>query len=276
MAQTLSTLIQAAVLKMGKRYCLMSYASGLGTTTTLVDSKLSTDYATDDELNGFTLIITKDAGLANAAPEGEIAQITGYTASTGTCTFAALTAIPTGNDEYMIVKNIPKIALYNRANDALSSLGLLHFVDTSLTTTDDTYEYALPTTCKIQRPLAINYYDSDDDKYYPSPYAWEYIPAVGGSTGKIRFVETFTAGYTLEIHYLGYHSTLTRYSSVIDERIPLELAATKMACDLFAYLGITDNNRDEANYAQAQWERAQQMFKIEKKVRQAQYLHFGG
>ena len=77
-----------------------------GSTSTIVDTtRLKSTQYTDDEWVGGWARISKDAGGAAAAPEGEISPVTTYAPSSGTVTFnPVMSAVVASGDEYELWK----------------------------------------------------------------------------------------------------------------------------------------------------------------------------
>jgi hypothetical protein len=229
MALTLSKVMAATWRKLGHTTDIT--ATG-GSTTTVIDTTLSTRFTSDDALIGGTAIVTYDSGGLGAAPEGEFQRIADYVASTTTFTTAAFSAAVAAGDKVTLVN--PKIAheqMRQAVNDGLADLGTITLVDTSLTTADDQTEYALPVGLKIKRLIDIQLQgtlaDANDNLYQSIISQSRYTPSAPGSTGLLTLPQ-LASGYTLKIIYEGVHPALTTYSSVVSETIQegLAVAAT--------------------------------------------------
>jgi hypothetical protein len=139
---SLSELLQRSCLKLGRKMCYVTTATGgSGTggtgTYTATDTKQGSDYA-DDDWNQGTLFVVRDAAGASALPEGEFSQITdsAYVNPTYTWTIEALTGNPVAaGDTIMCVSpRVPKYILIQKANEVLDAFGTIPLVDTSITT----------------------------------------------------------------------------------------------------------------------------------------------
>src|SRR5688572_18865824 len=184
MALTLSKIAQRVWRETG--FSVDITATG-GSTTTIVDT--NSIYTADDALIGGTAVVVRDAGGSSAAPEGELARISDYAASTTTFTLGAtLTAAVASGDSVLLAS--PKIRLpqmIQAINDGLTNLGTIQLVDTSLTTADNQTEYALPVGLKIKRLIDVQLQtytgDANDNQYRSIIGQTDYVPAAPGSTG---------------------------------------------------------------------------------------------
>lgn len=200
-----------------------------GSTTTIVVNSAENPYSSDDQLNGGTAIVTRDAGGAGAAPEGEIVVISDYVSSTKTWTVGTLTAAVGAGDYVGMVK--PKIKLtqmIQAVNDALTNIGTISLVDTSLTTVADQTEYSLPVGLKIKRIKDIllqTYTDDADDNGYETVLGMvDIFPAVPGTAGNLVFRSQPKVGLKMKIVYEGVHPELSAFDDVVSETIQEELA----------------------------------------------------
>jgi hypothetical protein len=224
MAVTLSKVMARAWREMG--FSIDILATG-GSTTTIIDT--NSQYSSDDALVGGTAIVTRDAGGANAAPEGEMQRISDYVASTTTFTVAtAFTAAPAAGDAILLATPRIKLPQMRQAvNDGLAELGTISLVDTSLTSAAAQTEYALPVGLKIKRLVDVQVQgittDSNDNRYMSIMGQTSYVPAAPGSTG-LLILPQLPASRTIKIIYEGVHPTLFAYSDVISETIQEELA----------------------------------------------------
>lgn len=207
----------------------LSKASGTGSTTTIVDTKL-VDYLADsnedDYLNNWTAIIVKDT--AGAAPEGEFNRISDYD-DAGTITLPdALTAATAAGDTYMYIS--PDFPLYDMlevVNDALQSLGnVVNAPDTSITTAANQTEYTLPVALTGNTLLDVEIQgiltDANDNRYTPVPH-WRVRYAAAGSAGTLVLPQ-YAAGYLIQITYLGLHARVSAYADYISTFIHPEVA----------------------------------------------------
>lgn len=215
----------------------VSRATG-GSTTTIVDTKLLDllgDSNEDDYLNNWTVIVTRDAGGAGAAPEGQFNRISDYDDG-GTITVPdALTAAVASGDTYMYAT--PEFPFYDMIevmNDALPSLGNVLAYDTSITTANNQTEYTLPLKLKAQKLLNVEIQgittDANDNRWIPIP-KHRRILAAAGSTGTL-ILPQYPSGYTVRITYLGLHPRVNVYDDYISESIHPELAVA--VCTAYA------------------------------------------
>lgn len=218
MALTFSKVMARAWREMG--FAIDILATG-GTTTTIVDD--NTQYTSDDSLLGGTAVVTRDAGGAGAAPEGEVQRISDFVASSKTFTVGTAFSAAVGAGDAILLAT-PRIKLpqmKQAVNDGLANLGTISLVDTSLTLVASTYEYNLPVGLKIKELKDVLVFDGV--QYISVKGYVDYFPAAPGSTGTLRFREI---PYTnaLRIVYEGVHPTLSTFSDVVSETIQEELA----------------------------------------------------
>jgi hypothetical protein len=224
MPLTLSKVMERAWRETG--FSVDILATG-GSTTTIVDA--NSQYTSDDSLVGGTALVVRDAGGANAAPEGEFQRISDYVASTTTFTVGtAFTVAPAAGDSILLAT--PRIRLpqmRQAVNDGLANLGTISLVDTSLTTADAQTEYALPVGLKLKRLLDVQIQgdteDANDSQYVSIINQTRYVPAAPGSTG-LLIIPQYASGYTIKIIYEGVHPILFAFSDKVSETIQEELA----------------------------------------------------
>jgi hypothetical protein len=92
--------------------------SFLATVTSSADTTHSvystmTGYGNGFFVTGWTMIVVYDAGGANAAPEGEVVDITGYVSTTGTFTHGATTQLAAG-DKVLFMRD-ELVSVYQKA-----------------------------------------------------------------------------------------------------------------------------------------------------------------
>jgi hypothetical protein len=208
---------------------LVSLQATGGSTTTVIVNSSENNYTSDDQLVGGTVMVTRDAGGAGAAPEGEYSIISDYVASTKTWTVGTLSAGVASGDHVGLVK--PKIRLtqmIQAVNDGLASLGTISLVDTSITTASDQTEYALPVGLKIKELkdvlLQMNTDDANDNEYKSIIGMIREFPAAPASTGLLQFSSQPPDSRTLKIVYEGVHPELADFDDVVSETIQEELA----------------------------------------------------
>ena len=224
---TLSDILRSSLVKLGN---MEVFTATNGSTTTIVDSDLGGTDA--DKVRG-TMMVLANADSAGAAPENEFAEVTGYTASTGTMTGAAssFTVAPAAGDTYGISngKDYPHQQMIRSVNDALQSLGDIPKVDTTtLDTAANQTEYAYALAWKRQPPYRVDLQmvttDADDNKWKElNPGLWYYVPADAGSTGLLVFNFNPVAERGLRVWYRGPHDAVVDYNDVIYEGFHPEL-----------------------------------------------------
>ena len=203
-----------------------------GSTTTLVDSKLTALGWADDHWNGGSAFLIYDAAGAAAAPQGESRAVSDYVSSTGTITVStAFTAAPAVGDFYGGATNrYPRGTLISKVNEALSEIGDIPTVDiTSLTTLAATREYSLPVAAKRDlRQVWIA-------RNTAAPYDWEkalaaYVEWAGANTaGNLIFPYQPPAGYKIKLVYLAAHGFVQADTDKISEYVALDWLATAAA-----------------------------------------------
>lgn len=235
MAYTLSNLIRDGVQKHGRPAYHMLKATG-GSTTTIADSKLDTQFIDSDTAVNGTVIVTYDAGGSAAAPENEYARVDSFAESTLTLTLdTALTAAIASGDRAMFVSSqYPLIEMERIANETVKDMGRITLIDTSLTSADNQTEYTIPTACKGERIVAVhiqtNLNDANDNRRIPIT-GYEQIQ---GST-PLLILPQLPAGYTIYLTYNGVHPDLTVYSSAISDTIEPQRIVWKFAENLWRW-----------------------------------------
>lgn len=210
---------------MGKIDALEEFAATGGSTTTVINGNIANrqDRPDDNYSIDFTAIVVRDAGGANAAPEGEMQRINAYNSATYTHTVdTAFTAAPASGDIVAIANaDIPLREMYRAINNALVKIGEIPLVNSSLTSASNQTEYTLPVAMKREDLVRVEYQgftgDSDDNQWQPISN-WDVIPAAPGSTG-LLVIPQIISGRTIRIVYMGVHPTITTFSSTISEYI---------------------------------------------------------
>lgn len=210
---------------LGKIDALEEFIASGGSTTTIVNGNIADrqDRPDDNYSIDFTAIVVRDAGGANAAPEGEMQRIEGYASGTYTHTVdTAFTVAPASGDLIAIANaDIPLREMYRAINNALSKIGEIPLVNSSLTSADSQTEYTLPVALKREDLIRVEYQgyteDANDNQWTPIPN-WDVIPAAPGSTA-LLILPQIPSGRTIRLVYMGVHPTITTYSSVISEYI---------------------------------------------------------
>jgi hypothetical protein len=253
-------LVQSAAVKMGTLAMYRpSPVATSGATNGITDTSLA---LTVNEMAHALAIVTRDAGGAGAAPEGEWATVVSNTATAFTFATGAFSAAPATGDEIMVIRPKYPLTEWRRsANVALKSFGPIPLWDITTTLVSGQTEYTLPAT--ILQPYEI-YIQTGTTLL---DYEWEKLPtwtvqhAVPGTVKTIRIPERYVvAGKLLGIVYKGDHPSVYAWNDHID--IPIELAACKLAWEMVNRGGITDRNRTQSEKILAELNDAMQKFSI--------------
>lgn len=222
-----------------------------GSTTTLIDTVERTSLTeTDDQWNGGTIWINRDAGGAGAAPEGEYGYISDYVASTSTLTIrTALTAAIASGDGYSIAKKrYPLSLLKQKINEALG--GVIEKTDiTTITIADEQTEYSLPSEVLDLKQVYISTNAADtNDNRWEQLFDWDVQKSATGTANKIVFSRQHTAGEIIKLVYLGYHSVLQNPTDKLDDSIHqnLILYRARLGCLEWYKERLQDNTLDGA------------------------------
>ena len=245
----LTHLLQRVYRKLGGTFLTTATS---GSTTTAADTKLVDvlgDGNADDAYNGGTLIVVRDAGGAGAAPEGEFSRISDYTASTFLFTLnSTLTAAIGAGDTFLFaLQDYPLTTMIEIVNDALSYLGDLPLLDTSITTAANQTEYTLPVAVKRDELLFVEIQgqttDANDNQWEPVRH-WRTVPAAAGSAGTL-IIPQFAAGYTVRLTYVGRHPLVTAYADPISENIHPDLAVASVVAHALAWINVQQGASEE-------------------------------
>lgn len=202
-----------AVLALGRKLQgLRSGTADSGSATTCVDSDR---FEVNDFWNKGTFL-----NITNS----EWSRISGFVASTGTFTFAAITATDT-NDRYAaIVPRYPLDALIEAINAVLQEIEYPDEDSTSLDTIDNTTEYTLPVGITKQNLAQVWYRkDQDDasDKEWFELTNWYVLPQSIGTQDVLVIESGIDGGHDLKLRYMKYHAYLDDSSDEISPHIPL-------------------------------------------------------
>lgn len=259
MAFTLSNLLASSLKRIGQMNTTLATS---GTTATAVDTVIDPDNVPDDDSSrlGF-LIVTRDAGGASAAPEGEFSQITGFNSSTNTWTFSpVMTAAIAAGDQFAYSN--PQFRLQDMiqlANESLTTLGKMPLADTSLTTLATTSEYDIPVALKGNAPTRVDIQgrlSASADNQWITYHNWDWVPTVGGAVGKLILREVLPIGYKIRIWYEDVHPRVNAFSDQINERISPELAIRSFVLSIRNWQVEQDDGSDQS--LQQKWNKAKQ------------------
>jgi hypothetical protein len=218
-------------------------ATGGGATTIINTDwgNLESPPETDALKNRIAFIISTTDGLT---PQGKWSKVSAYADATYTCTIATVTDVVQAGDVVMLAKQtlFPLQESIFRVNRALTNLGQIPLVDTSLTTAADQTEYVLPVAVKnklLKVYMQTETGDADDNKW-AEIFGWRLDPTAAGSTG-ILVLPQLIASRTLKLVYMGIHPTVSVYSDTISEYVHPKVATLAAMIELLAWY----NNRDE-------------------------------
>lgn len=219
MAYTLSNALQGLYRKLGQSS--ISTATTTDSTSTTIDTKLAEKFD-DDFCAGGGFIVIRDAGGLSAAPEGQFGSITAYDSGTQKFTHSTLTAATASGDTYMYTTSLfPLYEMVEMVNYALTFLGKIPLVDTSITTANQQTEYSLPLAAGgrdlIGVELQTENADANDNQYIKIPN-YQIIPATAGTQWTL-VIPQCVAGYKVRVTYVDFHPVLTAYNSSISTSI---------------------------------------------------------
>ena len=205
----------------------VSLATG-GTTSTVVDSTRANEDGDDDWKNG-VLFITRDAGGADAAPQGEFQRISGSTGSSGTLTVdTVFSGAPAAGDTYSWALNFYPIRnMIELANAGLRKLGDIARVDTTtLDSASNKTEYAYAVTWKRNPPLYVDWQgltgDANNNRWQRI-YNPDVIPADPGTAGLLVIPQIVNAR-DIRVTYMDSHPRLSVFDDIVSEYIHPDLA----------------------------------------------------
>lgn len=249
----LSKLLQSIFDEMGELH--EGTATG-GSTSTVIDLSLNKNLKPNAVLNGLVFITHDAAGLGNA-PEDQWAKISSYDRPNRKFNLSTtLTQAVVAGDKYAYV--LP----HNRLEEAVRRVnqgiraecerGYIPLKDDSLVAEQGKYVYdVLVDWARGGMPIKIEYLlvGTDND---PFPIdvprgLWDYIPALPGSFGQIKFNMQIPAGRTIRVWYRALHPEMHDYDDVLLEGIHPELA--KWAAVVQIYSTKKDEEDADKNLA---------------------------
>lgn len=280
MAFTFSNMAAAIWSDLGKVAALENFLATSGSSATQIENTLigtRDNQPEDDYARDFTAIVVRDAGGAAAAPEGQLQRISAYDSATYKYTVdtAFTVAVATGDEILIANSDIPLREMYRICNRALTEIGDISLVDTSLTTTAD-QAYTLPVALKREALRKVEYEDLTNSNLWYTISNWKYAPAVGG-TGGTLYLPVLVSGLTIKLTYQGVHPTLTAYNSTVYEPIHPELAIAAgvkhaMRFILNANGGGSDFDKQRYNEASVAYEAAKAAHPIYQQARAPKYF----
>lgn len=240
MAFLLTHLAQAVYGDLGRVPKDHQFLATGGSATTIVNSAWSIreNAPEDNYAIDYNAIVVRDAGGAGVSPEGKIARVTAYVASTYTYTIESVTdAIASGDTILMADAKIPISEMYRAANRALKDMGEVESVNTSFTL-NGSWKYALPAGTKREYPIKVEHDNASASERMPIGFevtadGYLYIPS-DPSDGTQLYITT-----------IGPHSDLTAYNSSISEYIHPQLAIAATEAYVLQWLNGTINGGDD-------------------------------
>lgn len=206
-----------------------------GSTTTVIDSGIKNKsgrgdgYYAKGNNGGHILFISQTTD--RAAPEGQYSEVTDFTLSDSTPTFAisTVTAAVDAGDIYTVAK--PTIQLYemiSRMNEGLRNLGVMEVSDVSLYGIANQTKYDLPAA--ITRSNFISLEIGSDTYGWVDAGGFDIFPKSGSTADQLIFTHQppydpgTPANQTFKIRYLDSHPVMSVYSDTIEKAIPNDLA----------------------------------------------------
>jgi hypothetical protein len=280
MAFTLFDLVLDATKKVGVTRA--SIATG-GTSATLIDSGLVNNSADGDYVDGTLFVIT--AVAASSSIDGQMREITGYTAAAGTFAFSSLAASVTAGTLYAYTTPEFSYALMlELANDALRNIGNLVYTDRTMVSSAAQDVYSLSSAFKYSPPIKVEYQGNKASSNLRPEWIettdWEYEPSAAGSAGALRFKFAIPVGRDVRVWYEAQHPRLTGSTSCVDERIHPELAIASLVEKMYEYRnslnrGSVTFDLQRWNDAQTKLEQARLRYPIWRQHRRSKYMLTG-
>lgn len=247
-----------------------------GTVSTIINTKIGERPKTPKDnyaIDGFA-IITRDAGLASAAPEGQFQRISAYDSGSYTYTVdTVFTVAPAAGDEIMIVSSkIPIREMISRINSVLRRMTIT-LPNVTLTTVAGQQLYNLPVGAKTERPRKVEIQTTaGDNDTYEERFDYEYITSTPGAVGGLRFSGLILGGMTIRIQFDDSVAPLTAYNSVVSETIPQDLVVANCKVAVLEWLnnqngGTDDFWKQRENMARDQLAEIEQKHKVSKPKR---------
>jgi hypothetical protein len=207
---------------------LMGDAATGGSTTTIVDSKLSR--FPDDHFNGMNVYI-KSAG--NAAPQGETSWVVDFASATGTLTLSpALSTAVEAGDTYQVYTRVSKADI----DAALDSVCAGYEVATSLTPKMASLDYYVTDAALLlRRQQIIGVWlrrHSDVETLPVEVHGWQFEDAEGQLTFRMPYTlneddQLWLIYYAAE-HPIGENDTLSLPLALVQARAMVWLIQNKL------------------------------------------------
>lgn len=184
-------------------------ATSAGTTATLRDSNRD---ESGDTFNGHTLFVLSGSN-ANSTR-----RISDFVSSSGTITVDTVWSAATASGDRYLISQAVREDLVQAINAALSEVGDVTNVDTSLTVVTNQTEYTLASGVQnVVRVEVANGPTADCD--YTAIRNWREI------NGKLYFTNglDFNNGYAIRVFYNGVHDGVDADADTISDAIPIGL-----------------------------------------------------
>lgn len=238
MAFNLSEMISGALLKMGT--LRVSVTTSSGSSISAIDNSLVGQTSDDDYTRAPWFCLTPSATGILA---GEMAEVSSYSAGTGTFAFASGAFSSSVESKTTYGVGTPEFRLQfliEKANEALRGLGDLDNVDVNTVTTSGSQtEYGTPPLSHRSAPIRVDVQtvtgSSATDNGWVTIHDWSYQPTNSASSGLIILNYLPPAARKLRYWYRAAHSRITAYNAGIDERVHPELAILAMVEKLYEF-----------------------------------------
>lgn len=205
-----------------------------------------------DAFKNYLAIVVRDAGGANASPEGKWSLVSAYADGTQTGTIATVTDAIASGDTIMLAKQdkFPLQQILFAINRGLESLGDVPLnSDTTLTTVANQTEYNIPVAVKrglkqVWMQTITN--DANDNKWVEIHDKRNELTTAG--TASILYLPQLPSGRTIRLVYDGIHPKITAYNSEISEYIHPKVATAAAIVKLLEWYNRQDANQDADSY----------------------------
>lgn len=222
--------------------------------------------------NGGTLFVLDTAD--GAAPQGEWQKVTSSTYSTSTLkttytTPAFTAALASGEKIALASAKYPIEEMLLVLNRALSSLGEVPLVDTSLSIVTGQSEYTLPAGVggrNLRRVYVTTDVGDTGDLEWQENVMWSVVPAAPGSTSTLIFRLIPDTGETIRLVYMGSHTQCWAATDSISDYVPIERLVAEFNYRFFLWAKRRGTDMEELgldlNEATAAVEDARRRYRI--------------
>lgn len=234
-----------------------STSNGTGSTTTLVDSRMTIE--PDNFFNGGTI------WFKSGALDGKTAVITDFDSSSGTFTFPTQTAIVASGISYSVASPMySREDLVSAINQALTTLGPLPTIydDVAFITVADQEEYTLPTgVCNIKKVLIAT--------SLVAPYNYSENNGWFENNGSLFFDMDIpsTADFLIRLYYEAPHAEVNLDADAITDALHPDLVIWTAAVNaLLNRAGVAENSEPFTKEMLAFAQQQRQIMTIRHKV----------